>query len=55
MTPSSVGISELNLFKQEAVFPSGINSDPCVGLCSSSVPAMRSSEAVDFSVRPVWG
>lgn len=54
MTPSSLGVSERNLFKQEAVFQPGINSDQSCGLCSSSVPAMTSSEVVDFSVRTVW-
>jgi len=55
MTPSSLDISELNLFKQAAVFQSGINSAKSGGLCCGSVPAMRSFEAVDFSVKTNWG
>lgn len=55
MTPSSLDISELNLFKQEVVFQSGINSDKSSCLYCGSIPAKRSFEAVDFSVKTVWG
>lgn len=55
MTPLSLHISKLNLFKQEAVFQSGINSEKSSSLCHGSILAMKNFEAVDFSVKTVWG
>lgn len=51
MTPS-LDISKLNLFKQEAMLQSGIDSDRSGALCCfGSTPAMKSSELAYFSFK----